>query len=61
MVSQGSAKEYKGLLYLRGIDMAVVQHDVIQFMDQNEIYPGIKNAGRLIAPVGMDQFHIRIF
>jgi len=58
MVSQGSAKEFEDLLYLRGVDMAVVQHDVIQFMDQHEIYPGIKNAVRLIAPVGMDQFHI---
>lgn len=58
MVSQGSAKEFEDLLYLRGIDMAVVQHDVIQFMDQNEIYPGIKQAVRLIAPVGTDQFHI---
>ncbi|MEM7043650.1 MAG: TAXI family TRAP transporter solute-binding subunit [Pseudomonadota bacterium] len=58
MVSQGSAKEFEDLLYLRGVDMAVVQHDVIQFMDQNAIYPGIKDAVRLITPVGTDQFHI---
>ena len=58
MVSQGSAKEFEDLLYLRGVDMAVVQHDVIQFMEQNEIYPGIRNSVRLIAPVGMDQLHI---
>jgi TRAP-type uncharacterized transport system substrate-binding protein len=27
-------------------------------MEQHQIYPGIKNSVRLIAPVGMDQFHI---
>ena len=58
MVSQGSAKEFEDLLYLRGVDMAIIQHDVVEFMDQYQIYPGIKGSVRMIAPLGTEQYHI---
>lgn len=58
MVSQGSAKEVEDLLYLRGVDLAVVQHDVVAFMDKHELYPNIKSALRQIASLGMEQFHV---
>ncbi|MGI9433601.1 MAG: TAXI family TRAP transporter solute-binding subunit [Geminicoccaceae bacterium] len=58
MVSQGSAKEFEDLLYLRGVDMAIIQHDVVEFMDTYQIYPGIKGSVRLIAPLGTEQYHI---
>lgn len=58
MVSQGSAKEVEDLLYLRGIDLAVVQHDVVTFMEKHALYPNIKGALRQVAPLGMEQFHV---
>ena len=58
MVSQGSAKEFEDLLYLRGVDMAIIQHDVVEFMDKYQIYPGIKGSVRMIAPLGTEQYHI---
>lgn len=58
MVSQGSAKEFEDLLYLRGVDMAVIQHDIVEFMDKYEIYPGIKGSVRMIAPLGTEHYHI---
>ncbi|MGI9417364.1 MAG: TAXI family TRAP transporter solute-binding subunit [Geminicoccaceae bacterium] len=58
MVSQGSAKEFEDLLYLRGVDMAIIQHDVVEFMDQYNIYPGIKGSVRMIAPLGTEQYHL---
>ena len=58
MVSQGSAKEVEDLLYLRGVDLAVVQHDVLAFMEKHALYPNIKGALRQIAPLGMEQFHV---
>lgn len=58
MVSQGSAKEFEDLLYLRGVDMAIIQHDVVEFMDTYQIYPGIKGSVRMIAPLGTEQYHI---
>lgn len=58
MVSQGSAKEVEDLLYLRGVDMAVVQHDVVTFMEKHALYPNIKGALRQVAPLGMEQFHV---
>lgn len=58
MVSQGSAKEFEDLLYLRGVDMAIIQHDVVEFMDQYQIYPGIKGSVRMIAPLGTEQYHL---
>lgn len=54
----GSGKKFEDLLYLRGIDLAVMQHDVIEFMDNFEIYPGIKTAVRLIASLGSEQMHV---
>ncbi len=58
MVGLGSVKDMEDLLFLRGIDMAIVQQDVIDFMASNEIYPNIKSAVRLIAPLNVDQFHV---
>lgn len=58
MVSQGSAKEVEDLLYLRGVDLAVVQHDVVTFMEKHELYPNINGSLRQVAPLGMEQFHV---
>lgn len=58
MVGLGSVKDVEDLLFLRGIDMAIVQQDVIDFMASNEIYPNIKSAVRLLAPLNVDQFHV---
>ncbi|MGI9508095.1 MAG: TAXI family TRAP transporter solute-binding subunit [Geminicoccaceae bacterium] len=58
MVGLGSVKDVEDLLFLRGIDMAIVQQDVIDFMASNEIFPNIKSAIRLLAPLNVDQFHV---
>ena len=58
MVGLGSVKDVEDLLFLRGIDMAIVQQDVIDFMASNEIFPNIKSAVRLMAPLNVDQFHV---
>lgn len=58
MVGLGSVKDVEDLLFLRGIDMAIVQQDVIDFMATNEVYPNIKSAVRLMAPLNVDQFHV---
>jgi TRAP transporter TAXI family solute receptor len=58
MVGIGSVRDVEDLLYLRGIDMAIVQQDVIDFMVQNDVYPGIHDHVRLVAPLSVDQFHV---
>lgn len=58
MVGLGSVKDVEDLLFLRGIDMAIVQQDVIDFMATNEVFPHIKSAVRLMAPLNVDQFHV---
>ena len=58
MVSHGSATEFEDLLYLRGVDMAIIQHDVVEFMDKYDIYPGIKGSVRMVAPLGTEHYHI---
>jgi TRAP transporter TAXI family solute receptor len=58
MVSEGSVREVEDLLFLRGVDMAVVQQDVIDFMVQNQIHPNIQEQIRLVAPLSIDQFHL---
>ena len=39
MIGQGSVKDVEDLLYLRGVDMAIVQQDVIDFMASNDMLP----------------------
>lgn len=58
MVGLGSVKDVEDLLFLRGIDMAIVQQDVIDFMASNDVFPNIKSAVRLMAPLNVDQFHV---
>jgi TRAP-type uncharacterized transport system substrate-binding protein len=58
LVSQGSAKEFEDLLYLRGVDMGIVQHDVVEFMEKYQIFPGIKSSVRMIAPLGTEHYHL---
>ncbi len=58
MVGEGSIKDVEDLLYLRGVDMAVVQQDVIDFMVQEKIYPDLADAVRLVVPLSQDQFHL---
>jgi TRAP transporter TAXI family solute receptor len=58
MVGLGSVKDVEDLLYLRGIDMAIVQQDVVDFMVANEVYPSIREHVRLVAPLSVDQFHV---
>lgn len=58
MVGLGSVKDVEDLLLLRGIDMAIVQQDVIDFMASNDVFPNIQSAIRLMAPLNVDQFHV---
>lgn len=58
MVGLGSVKDVEDLLYLRGIDMAIVQQDVVDFMVANDVYPAIRDHIRLVAPLSVDQFHV---
>ena len=58
MVGLGSVKDIEDLLFLRGVDMAIVQQDVIDFMADNGIFPNIKSSVRLMAPLNVDQFHV---
>ena len=58
MVGLGSVKDVEDLLFLRGVDMAIVQQDVIDFMAGNNVYPHLDRAVRLVAPLSVDQFHV---
>lgn len=58
MVGLGSVQDVEDLLFLRGIDMAIVQQDVIDFMVSKDVYPGIESRVRLLAPLSFDQFHV---
>jgi TRAP-type uncharacterized transport system substrate-binding protein len=58
MIGQGSVKDVEDLLYLRGVDMAIVQQDVIDFMANNDVFPQVRSIVRLITPLSVDQFHV---
>jgi TRAP-type uncharacterized transport system substrate-binding protein len=58
IVGLGSVKDVEDLLFLRGVDMAIVQQDVIDFMATNNVYQNLKSSVRLVAPLNVDQFHV---
>ncbi len=58
MVGLGSVRDVEDLLYFRGVDLAIVQEDVIDFMLAQDIYPDLQDKIRLISALSFDQFHV---
>ena len=42
LIGKGSVRNIEDLLLLRGIDIAIVQSDVLDFYKRTDLYPGIK-------------------
>lgn len=58
VVGKGSVRNIEDLLLLRGIDIAIVQSDVLDFYRRAGIVPGIDEKIRYIAPLYNEEVHL---
>lgn len=58
IASEGSVRRTEDLLYLKGVDVAVVQSDVLDFYRKEQLYPDIEQHIRYIAPLFNEEIHI---
>ncbi|MEZ5932128.1 MAG: TAXI family TRAP transporter solute-binding subunit [Alphaproteobacteria bacterium] len=58
MVGQGSARNLEDLLFLKGVDITVVQSDVLDFYRRNELIADIDQRIRYIAKLNDKEVHL---
>lgn len=58
VIGEGSVQAVEDLLFLRGIDIALVQSDVLDFYRRQNYYPGIENRLRIIGKLYNEEMHI---
>src|SRR5258708_11952022 len=58
VIGKGSLQNLADLRQLRGIDVAIVQADVLDFVKERGIYPGIDQWATFIAKLYNEAFHL---
>ena len=58
MVGKGSAQNINDLLYLKGVDMAIVQSDVLEYLKRQETYKDIEKRINYITKLYNEEFHL---
>ncbi len=58
ILGKGSVQNVADLLYLRGMDVAIVQSDVLEFLRQQGVYANIANRVHYITKLYNEEFHL---
>ncbi len=58
ILGQGSLKSINDLLYLRGIDMAIVQTDVLSFIKRENLYPRLERQLNYVTKLYGEELHV---
>ena len=58
IVGKGSVQNITDLLYLRGVDLAIVQSDVLGFIRKDNIFPNIEQRIRYVTKLYNEEVHI---
>lgn len=58
MVGRGDAQNLQDLLFLRGVDMAIIRADALDELGNQKIVPDIKNRVAYIAPLFVQEIHL---
>jgi uncharacterized protein len=58
VVGKGSLQNVADILYLRGIDVGIVQSDVLTYARRKQLYPGIDQSLQYIAKLYDEEVHI---
>jgi TRAP transporter TAXI family solute receptor len=58
VLGKGSLQNVTDILYLHGIDVGIVQSDVLAYVRQHHLYPGIEQSLQYIAKLYDEEVHI---
>src|SRR5215470_8310772 len=58
VVGKGSLQNLTDLKYLRGIDMAIVQSDALDYAKEQRVLPGIENSMTYVTRLYNEEFHL---
>jgi TRAP-type uncharacterized transport system substrate-binding protein len=58
VVGKGSLQNLTDLKYLRGIDMAIVQSDVLDYAKEQKLLPGIETSMTYVTRLYNEEFHL---
>lgn len=58
IIGKGSVQNITDLLYLRGVDIGIVQSDVLSYIRDQGLHPNIENRIRYIAKLYNEEVHI---
>lgn len=58
ILGKGSLRNLQDLLYLRGVDVAIVQSDVLAAAAQQRVFPGLEQQVRYIAKLYDEEVHV---
>ncbi len=58
VLGRGALQSITDILYLRGIDFGIVQSDVLKYIKDEGIYPGIENRINYVTKLHNQEFHI---
>jgi len=58
IVGQGSVQNITDLLYLKGIDIGIVQSDVLSFIKRRNMYPGVEERISYITKLYNEELHV---
>ena len=60
IIGKGSVQNITDILYLRGIDIGIVQSDVLTFIKNRRIHPTIEQRIRYITKLYNEEFHLLV-
>lgn len=58
MIGKGSVQNITDILYLKGTDVGIVQSDVLSFLKDQRIHPGIEKRIKYITKLYNEEFHL---
>ena len=58
VLGQGSLQNVTDLQLLRGVDITIIQQDLLEYARQQKLYPGIENWASYIAKLYNEEFHL---
>ena len=60
VVGKGSVQNILDLLYLRDIDVAIVQADVLEYFRARSVHPDVENSIRYVAKLHNEELHLLV-
>ena len=58
LIGKGSVQNIADILYLRGIDVGIVQSDVLTYIDRQKLFPGVQQRISYIAKLYDEEVHV---